>query len=118
MSKKIFNDLKAGLKEMVAYGQGKLDLQSEEIEIAEQPANYTSKDIKRIRERLNYSQGLFSRALNVSIKTVQSWESGNRVPSHSALRLLELVDMGIYRPDVLKKEQKKLKLRRVTREGI
>ncbi|MFA6492400.1 MAG: helix-turn-helix domain-containing protein [Candidatus Babeliales bacterium] len=45
-----------------------------------------------------YSQGAFAKVLNVSIKTVQSWESGVRVPSHSSLRLLEIVDKGIYRP--------------------
>jgi putative transcriptional regulator len=105
MSKKFFNDLKTGLEEIVAYKKGKLDLLSEEIEIPEPPAKYTSKDSQRIRKRLNYSQGLFSRALNVSIKTVQSWESGNRTPSHSSLRLLELIDKGIYNPATYKKIQ-------------
>ena len=39
---------------------------------------------------------------NVSIKTVQSWEAGTRVPSHAALRLLEIVDKGFYRPQITK----------------
>lgn len=50
------------------------------------------------REQNNYSQGIFANVLNVSIKTVQSWESGVRAPSHVALRLLEVVDKGFYRP--------------------
>lgn len=105
MSKKFFNDLKAGLEEIVAYKHGKLDLHCEEIEIPDPPVQYKAKDVKRLREKLNYSQGLFSRVLNVSIKTVQSWESGNRVPSHSSLRLLELIDKGIYNPATYKKHQ-------------
>jgi putative transcriptional regulator len=62
------------------------------------PAEYKASDIKKIRLNSKYSQGAFAKILNVSIKTVQSWESGVRVPSHSSLRLLEIVDKGIYRP--------------------
>lgn len=103
MADKFFNDLKTGLEEIISYRKGKLDLRSEEIELPEPPAKYKAKDIKRIRQRNSYSQGVFSRILNVSIKTVQSWESGQRIPSHSALRLLELVDKGVYCPNVHKK---------------
>ena len=103
MAKKFFNDLKASLEDVAAYKKGNLHLRSDAIELPEPPANYKAMDIKKIRQRNRYSQGLFSRILNVSVKTVQSWESGKRVPSHTALRLLELVDKGIYRPDIYKK---------------
>ena len=103
MAKKLFDNLKAGLEEVIAYKKGKLHLRSEEIEIPEPPIKYKAKDIKRIRERFRYSQGLFSKLLNVSVKTVQSWESGHRVPTHAALRLIELVDKEIYSPDIFKK---------------
>lgn len=46
---------------------------------------------------------MFALVLNVSVKTVQSWEAGKRVPTHSALRLLEIVDKGIYRPEIIKR---------------
>jgi putative transcriptional regulator len=36
------------------------------------------------------SQAVFARVLNVSTKTVQSWEQGERKPSHAALRMLQL----------------------------
>ena len=103
MSNKFFKDLKKGLEEAIAYKKGKLDLRSELIEIPEPPAQYKAKQIKKIREKNHYSQGIFAKVLNVSIKTVQSWESGQRVPSHAALRLLEIVDKGIYRPEIYKK---------------
>lgn len=103
MSSKFFKDLKGALEEAIAHKEGKLDLYSEYIEIPEPPAEYKAKDIKKIRETNRYSQGLFAKVLNVSIKTVQSWESGQRVPSHAALRLLEIVDKGIYRPQIIRK---------------
>ena len=97
---KIFKGLKVGLEDVIAYKKGKLRLDSESIEIPALPAEYKAKDIKKIRKRGNYSQGVFAKILNVSIKTVQSWESGERAPSHAALRLLEIVDKGIYQPQI------------------
>ncbi len=97
-----FEGLEEGLKEIVAYKKGKLALTSKSIEVPEPPMEYNAKDIKKIRLSCNYSQGVFAKVLNVSIKTVQSWESGERVPSQAALRLLEIIDKGIYRPTIYK----------------
>ena len=36
------------------------------------------------------SQAVFARLLNVSTKTVQSWEQGTRKPSRAALRLIQI----------------------------
>lgn len=98
---KFFKDLKTGLEDVVAYKKGKLTLRTENIEIPTPPVKYNAKDIKRIRLNSKYSQGVFAKVLNVSIKTVQSWENGARVPGHSTLRLLEIVDKGIYRPQII-----------------
>jgi putative transcriptional regulator len=100
---KLFDDLKDGLNEMIAYKKGKITLRSEIIEIPEPPISYTAHHIKRIRKKGPYSQSIFAKVLNVSVKTVQSWESGERVPSHAALRLLECVDKGFYRPRLIQK---------------
>ena len=97
---KFYKDIKKGLEEALEYTEGKLTLKSELIEIPEPPVEYKAKDIKKIRAKGNYSQGIFARVLNVSVKTVQSWESGSRAPSHAALRLLEVVDKGFYRPKI------------------
>jgi putative transcriptional regulator len=101
---KFFKDLKASLEEAVAHKQGKLSLHTEIIEIPPPPADYKAKDIKKIREKNRYSQDIFAKILNVSPKTIQSWESGQRHPSHAALRLIEIVDKGIYRPQVFKRK--------------
>lgn len=100
---KLFKALKAGFEEAIAHDQGKIDLRTEFIELPTPPMQYKAKDIKRIRKKNNYSQSVFALVLNVSVKTVQSWEAGQRTPSQAALRLLEIVDKGIYHPEVHKK---------------
>ncbi len=99
---KLFKGLKKGLEEALAFSEGKITLKSEFIEIPEPPSDYNADEIRRIREKSHYSQGIFARVLNVSVKTVQAWEAGTRVPSHAALRLLEIVDKGFYRPQIAK----------------
>ena len=95
---KFFDSLKAGLEEAIEHDRGKKTLRTRSVELPKPPLTYAPEEITRIRNECNYSQGIFAKVLNVSKKTVQSWESGRRVPSHSALRLLEIVDKGIYRP--------------------
>lgn len=97
---RLFKSLKQGFEEIIAHKKGFITLKSETFEIPEPPKKYKAKDIKKIREKNKYSQGIFAKVLNVSIKTVQSWESGERVPSHAALRLLEIVDLGLYSPSL------------------
>ena len=101
MSKKLFKDLKAAMEDVVAHQRGELELESRTFIIPEPPAEYKPRQIKKIREVNHYTQSTFAKVLNVSVKTVQSWESGLRVPSHAALRLLEIVDKGIYNPPIV-----------------
>src|ERR1700722_7241413 len=98
---KFARDLQTSLEEALAYRQGKLELKTEIIEIPDPPEAYKPRQIKKIRETNSYSQSIFAKILNVSVKTVQSWESGQRAPSHAALRLLEIVDKGFYRPQIV-----------------
>ena len=100
---KLFEDLNEGFEDILAYREGKITLRSERISIPEPPMEYKAKDIKKIREKNNYSQGIFAKILNVSLKTVQAWEAGLRNPNHAALRLLEIIDKGIYQPEIHQK---------------
>jgi putative transcriptional regulator len=106
MSKKLFKDLKAAMEDVVAHQRGELELESRTFIIPEPPAEYKPRQIKKIREVNHYTQSTFAKVLNVSVKTVQSWESGLRVPSHAALRLLEIVDKGIYNPPIIHRGRK------------
>jgi putative transcriptional regulator len=49
-------------------------------------------EIAKLREGLNFSQGILARALNVSPATVRAWESGRRSPSDAALKLLAIAE--------------------------
>lgn len=51
-----------------------------------------SQDIKTLREKANVSQAVFAAVLNISISTVQKWEIGDKKPSGSSLKLLNLID--------------------------
>lgn len=102
-SHKFYDDLKAGMEDIIAYKEGKLALVTDTIYIPDAPKPYTAKQIKKIRGE--YTQNIFALILNVSIKTVQSWESGKRTPSHAALRLLEVIERGYYRPEVYTRDR-------------
>lgn len=116
---KIFESLKKGFEDIIAYREGKLTLKSEFIEIPEPPKSYSVKEIKRLRQSCNYSQALFAKFLNVSVKTVQAWETGERVPNHAALRLLELIDKGVYLPAIQhQKESEKQRSRKRSRTAM
>jgi putative transcriptional regulator len=47
-------------------------------------------DVKHIRETYNLSQSQFAALLGISIKTVQNWEQGRRVPRGPARVLLQV----------------------------
>lgn len=94
----MFNMLKEGLEDIIEHQKGKKKLKTRIIEIPEPAASYAAEDVKRIRESLSFSQKIFAKFLNVSVRTVEAWEAGRRIPNHAALRLLEIIDKGYYPP--------------------
>jgi putative transcriptional regulator len=87
--KGLYKRLVDGLQEGLEYVRGELDLRT--TEIPERPPEMTAKDIVRLRKKFKMSQGVFARVINVSAKTVQSWEQGERTPSQASLRLLQIM---------------------------
>ncbi len=51
------------------------------------PAN-----VKSIREKMDLSQSAFAGLLGVSVRTLQEWEQGRRVPKGPAQALLRVAD--------------------------
>ncbi|OGT33718.1 MAG: hypothetical protein A3C44_03220 [Gammaproteobacteria bacterium RIFCSPHIGHO2_02_FULL_39_13] len=51
-----------------------------------------ARDIKKIREKINVSQPVFAKLLNTSPETIKKWEQGERHPTGTSLKLLNLVD--------------------------
>ena len=75
------------LEEAVSFHEGKVTLKSRVVEIPE-PPQFSSQQIKRIRNSLNVSQPLFAKFFGVSDKAVKGWEQG-KPPGGSASRLLQ-----------------------------
>lgn len=90
---KYFENLKEGLTAAIDYERGKLDLRTTELAIPEPPPDLSKKKIKTLREDiLGVSQPLFARILGVSPAAVKAWEQGNKKPSGTARRLMQLFE--------------------------
>jgi putative transcriptional regulator len=57
-----------------------------------EPKAWTPQEIKRLRERLGASQGVFAQLLGASARTVQAWEQNQVAPAAMARRLLECIE--------------------------
>ncbi len=86
--KPLFERLKQGLEEGIAHSQGELTLRT--VNIPEEPPEIDAKTIAALRSRAAMSQTIFARVLNVSPKTLQSWEQGTRQPSDASQRLIHI----------------------------
>jgi putative transcriptional regulator len=86
----VFDQLKAGLEESIAFSRGQLSLATTTMPAP--PPSREAGQIVELRRRLCMSQAVFAAVVNVSPKTVQGWEQGLRKPSQAALRLLQLIE--------------------------
>lgn len=85
----VFNKIKAGLEEAIAYEQGTLEAQTKKMTV--QPvSHFDASEIKDIRISAGMTQAVFAEFMGVSIKTVEAWEAGRNHPIGSACRLLYL----------------------------
>lgn len=84
----LFDRLKTGLEEGIAHTKGELSLKT--VEVPEAPPLIDGSTLAALREAAEMSQSVFARVLNVSAKTVQSWEQGVRTPSMASRRLIHV----------------------------
>jgi putative transcriptional regulator len=59
------------------------------------PRTFGPEEIKGVRVALGISQPIFGQFLGVDVKTVRSWEQGQRVPSGIACRFLEEIQADL-----------------------
>ncbi|HMV41708.1 MAG TPA: helix-turn-helix domain-containing protein [Leptospiraceae bacterium] len=90
-SREVTASILRGLNQAVAHAKGNKK-QSVEHRFSILPlANYQKEEIKIIRKKINLSQNLFAKALGVSKKTVEAWESGRNIPQGPAQRILYIM---------------------------
>ncbi len=87
----VADQIQKGLEEAIRHAKGEAALKTTTLEVPDRPPEFGAEDIARIRQNYQLSQAVFARLLNVSPKTVQSWEHGIRKPSQAALRLIQVV---------------------------
>ncbi len=57
---------------------------------------FSAEDIKRLREKLRFSQPVFAHHLHTTASTVRKWEQGDTRPAGPALKLLNIIaDKGL-----------------------
>lgn len=95
----LFAEIEGAFEDALEHARGRrANLRTTRLTLPPAPKRMSNREIARLRERLNYSQSVFARVLNVSTKTVQAWEQGTREPSDAALKLLSIADRH---PEVL-----------------
>ena len=73
-----------GINEIKDFKKGRIKLRTNELSEPSEP--------KIIRSKLNLSQSAFAGLLGVSIRTLQDWEQGRRVPQGPAVALLRIAE--------------------------
>ena len=87
--KDFFEELKAGLSAAIEHAEGRRkDLRT--TTLPRPPEQLSAKEIVKVRKELNVSQAVFAKYLNISPRTVQSWEQGYGKPSGASLKLLSI----------------------------
>jgi putative transcriptional regulator len=82
--------IRKGLEEAIRHARGEITLKTTTIELPDRPPEVGAEELMKLRLARGMSQAIFARLLNVSTKTVQSWEQGHRKPSQAALRLIQV----------------------------
>lgn len=54
--------------------------------------DYTSKEIRALRDRYKLSQAVLASLLNASLSTVRQWEIGDKHPAGPSAKLLDLLE--------------------------
>jgi len=87
------------MQEAVEHSEGKIDLRTSQFNISPVCEEIRPETIKKIREKLGMSQGVFAVVVGVSKKTVESWESGRYMPDGAARRLIMVMQQDPSFPE-------------------
>jgi putative transcriptional regulator len=88
-----FDQIIGGVTDVIAHIRGKQTLRKTVIAVPDEPPAYTAEEVRKLRQTLQLSQGLFAKVLNVSVNTVRKWEQNERHPSGPSARLLQIAQV-------------------------
>jgi len=90
---KIIESLREDLAELLEAGAiSKITLREFDALCPPPVREFSAADIKRLRERLKFSQSVFALHLHTSPSTIRKWEQGDTHPAGPALKLLNVID--------------------------
>lgn len=80
----IFDSIKKGAEEAVAWKQGQ--------KTGARVRVYSAMDVAKIRKKTKMTQKEFSTSFSIPLSTLRQWEQGQRVPQGPAQALLKIID--------------------------
>lgn len=86
----LFDDLKEGLEEAIAYEKG-VGTARKKTYIIKPVKDYNGKEIRNIRVNAGMTQRVFAAYMGVSVKTVEAWEGDRTHPTGPVFRLLDIL---------------------------
>ena len=89
MKEDMFDEPRAPVSQALERPRSKRELRTTLLPPAPRPMGATG--VKRLRARLNASQAVFARYLNVSTGLISQWERGEKRPGGASLKLLTLI---------------------------
>jgi putative transcriptional regulator len=97
VSSKLIESLRGDLAALEKTGAiGKVTMREFDAICPPPVREFSPVEIKRLRERLKFSQPVFAHLLHTTASTVRKWEQGETRPSGPALKLLNVIaDKGL-----------------------
>lgn len=94
---KIIESLRADLAKLEKAGSiEKITMRKFDLICPRPVKAFKPNDIKRLREKLRFSQPVFAVHLHTSASTLRKWEQGETTPTGPALKLLNVIaDKGL-----------------------
>jgi putative transcriptional regulator len=97
VSSKLIESLRGDLAALEKTGAiGKVTMREFDAICPPPVREFSPVEIKRLRERLQFSQPVFAHLLHTTASTVRKWEQGETRPAGPALKLLNVIaDKGL-----------------------
>jgi putative transcriptional regulator len=94
MSRRVFEEIKAGLEDAITIAQGKADPKTYRVHVPQ------TVDVKAVRRRLGLTQAEFARRYNLTLARVRDWEQGRSEPDSAVRAYLKVIERA---PKVVEK---------------